>query len=98
MDARTDLAYTYLTCLHENSTLREEDFSTGKTILGIFLAGPIGWAIYRWARSQVDACNKKCGTLAIGDKRNDCMTQCKEKVKQAVMARKKAQQAKMKQK
>jgi len=74
----------------------KEEASTGKSILGIFLAGPLYWPLYRWARSAVDQCNKKCGTFNIGDKRNKCMNDCNAKVKAAIQSKKSAIDAKKK--
>jgi len=86
-DQEFDMNATYITFLHENSQLNEEA-STAKSILGIVLLGPVGWAIYRAARSALDVCNKKCGTFGIGEKRNECYNKCKEDVKKMVMQKK----------
>jgi carbamoylphosphate synthase large subunit len=68
--------------------MQEMESGTAKTILGIVLAGPVGWAIYRWAKGELNACSKKCGTFAIGSERNSCMKKCEAKVKSVVQARK----------
>jgi len=71
------------------STLMQElESGTAKTILGIVLAGPIGWAIYRWAKGELNACSKKCGTFAIGHDRNVCMKKCEDRVKNIVKTKK----------
>ena len=67
---------------------QEIESGTVKTILGIVLAGPLGWAIYRWAKSKLNECSKNCGTFEIGSARNSCMKKCQDKVKREVQMKK----------
>lgn len=69
---------------NNSKRIQEMESGTAKTILGIVLAGPLGWAIYRWAKGQLNSCSKKCGTFAIGSERNSCMKKCQDAVKQQV--------------
>jgi len=44
-----------------------------KTIFGMFLLGPYGWAAYRAIRAFANEKSRKCGTFGIGRTRDVCL-------------------------
>lgn len=44
-----------------------------KTLAGVFLLGPAGWALYRAIRAMVDKKSRQCGIIAIGRERDVCL-------------------------
>jgi len=48
-----------------------------KTIFGMFLLSPPGWALYRVIRAAFSKNSRKCGTLAIGKTRDMCLVRAK---------------------
>lgn len=49
-----------------------------KTLFGMFLIGPGGWAVYRAIRAAVSEKSKRCGAFAIGRERDVCLMKVKE--------------------
>jgi hypothetical protein len=49
----------------------------GRTILGMFLLSPVGWAAYRLIRSMFSKASRKCGTFSIGKQRDICLVRVK---------------------
>lgn len=72
------------TAIRENNRLFESRevqhaLSEGllKTIFGMFLLNPAGWAMYRLIRATFSKNSRKCGAFSIGKQRDLCLIRAK---------------------
>jgi hypothetical protein len=58
-----------------NARFEQHQLNEGgwKTLFGVFMIGPAGWAIYRGIRALVSEKSRRCGVLGIGRERDVCL-------------------------
>jgi len=65
-----DSRFDFRNDLQQEGTLR--------SIMGMMILNPVGWAAYRVIRAAIDSKSARCGALAIGFKRDHCMLMVKK--------------------